>query len=70
MASMTGGRFFTARDAEDVAEVYAHIDALEKTERDEPRHRIEERYLPFLIAALILLVAGRLLGSTVLEVLP
>jgi Ca-activated chloride channel family protein len=70
LAERTGGRFFRARDAGSVGAVYAYIDALETVEHDEPRFRIEERFLPFLAAAILLLVASRLLQSTWLEALP
>lgn len=70
LAKRTGGRFFKARDAGAVAGVYADIDELERVELEEPRFRIDEKFIPFLTAALIFLLAGRLLQSTILEVLP
>jgi Ca-activated chloride channel family protein len=70
LARGTGGEFFEARDASAVAAVYERIDALEKTVFEEPRYVVEERFLPFLLAAVALLVAGRLLGATFLRVLP
>ncbi|MBI3845166.1 MAG: VWA domain-containing protein [Planctomycetes bacterium] len=70
VAERTGGEFFEARDAGAVANVYAHIDELEKVELAEPRYRIEERFLPFLVAAVALLVVSRVLQATVFEVMP
>lgn len=70
VASKTGGRFFSAKDANAVEAVYEAIDELETVEFDEPRYKIEERYLPFLLTALTLLLAGRFLGATVLGVAP
>lgn len=70
LAEKTGGRFFEARDAGAVASVYGYIDDLEKVELEEPRYKFEERFLIFLIAALVLLLTTRLLQSTILEVLP
>ncbi|MHC4937973.1 MAG: vWA domain-containing protein [Planctomycetota bacterium] len=70
LAQQTGGRFFEARSADDVAGVYAEIDSLEKVEFDEPRYRTVERFLPFLAAALALLLAGRFLHGTILGALP
>jgi Ca-activated chloride channel family protein len=70
LSERTGGAFFTARDAAAVEGVYASIDRLETVELAEPRHRLEERFLPFLLAAAGFLLVGRLLESTVLEVLP
>jgi len=70
LAEQTGGRFFAARDAEGLASVYGEIDALEKVEFHEPEYETKERFLPFLAAALALLLAGRVLQLTVLGVLP
>jgi Ca-activated chloride channel family protein len=70
MAARTGGRFYEARDAGALAAVYSEIDALERSRAEEPRREFEERHLPFLAGALALLLAGRILGRTVLEVLP
>ena len=36
VAEATGGRYFRARDRESLAEVYAEIDRLERTEIEEP----------------------------------
>ncbi len=70
LSEKTGGRFFTARDAGAVAKVYDNIDALEKVELQVSRYKVEERFLPFLIAAIALMLAGRFLRSSFLEVLP
>jgi Ca-activated chloride channel family protein len=70
MAARTGGRFFEARDAGALRGVYAEIDALERSRFEAPRTEYEDRALPFLAAALVLLAAGRVLGRTALEVLP
>jgi Ca-activated chloride channel family protein len=70
MAELCDGAFFEARDAAALAGVYARIDALEKAAIAGTRYEIEERFLPFLIAALVLLATARLLSSTILEVLP
>jgi Ca-activated chloride channel family protein len=70
LSERTGGRFFGARDAAAVTSVYGLIDELERAELDEPRYRVEDRFLAFLAAAVLLLLVGRLLESTVLEVLP
>lgn len=69
LAEATGGAFWTARDASATAEVYAGIDALERVRFREPRYRVEERFGPFVAAALALVVLARLLDSTALEVL-
>lgn len=70
LAKRTGGTFHEARDAGAVVTVYERIDELERTTVEEPRYVFEDRYLLFLLAALVLLVGGCLLASTLLEVLP
>jgi Ca-activated chloride channel homolog len=70
LAKRTGGRFFTARDAPAAADVYREIDRLEKAEIEEPRFEIVERFLPFLLVGLALLLVGRLLATTRLRVFP
>jgi len=66
LAERTGGKFFSARDAGAMASVYDEINRLERVEFDEPRYRIEERFLPVLLAAVVLLLAGRFLKMAVL----
>ncbi len=66
----TGGEFHEARDASAVTAVYGQIDALEKTGFEKPRYVIEDRFLPFLLAAIAALLVGRVLGATVLGVYP
>jgi len=70
LSRRTGGRFFPARDAASLVSVYGEIDALEKRKQPEQRFRVEDAYLVFVSVALGLLVFGRLLGLTVLRVLP
>ncbi len=70
LAERTGARFYQAANAGAVTSVYADIDLLEKVEIEEPRFRVEERFLPFLLAAVALLLAGRGLQSSLFEVLP
>jgi Ca-activated chloride channel homolog len=70
LSTRTGGRFYAARDAEAMAAVYAEIDALEKVPLEEPRFRVEERFLPFLAAGLASLALAIALRWSVLAVLP
>ncbi len=70
LALRTGGRFFEARDGAALSAVYADIDALERSPFERPAVEVEERFAPLLLAAMALLLAARLLRSTVLEVLP
>ncbi len=66
LAERTGGRFFTARDAGAVGSVYDEINEIERIEFEEPDSGVEERFLPFLAAAVGLLLAGRFLSMAVL----
>jgi Ca-activated chloride channel family protein len=70
MSQKTGGEFHEARDADAVAAVYRQIDALEKAGFEKPRYVIEDRFLPFLLAAIAALLLGRALETTVLGVFP
>jgi len=70
VAERTGGAFFEARNAGAVASVYARIDRLEKAPFEEPRYTFEDVFVPFLLAAVLLLLASRLLQVTWLDVLP
>jgi Ca-activated chloride channel family protein len=70
LATRTGGAFHEARDAGAVAEVYARIDALERTRFEEERFALEDRHLPLVLAALLLLALGRLLARSPRGVLP
>lgn len=59
VAAITGGRFFRAKDAAELAGIYAEIDRLEPVAREgrAVRPRIERYWIP-LAAALALLLAG------------
>jgi Ca-activated chloride channel family protein len=70
MAAATGGQFFAARDAQAVDAVYAEIDRLERAAISAPRYEDRDRFLPFLLFGLALLLVARALGGTVLEVAP
>jgi len=70
LAEITGGAFHTAKDAAAIADVFARIDALERVPVEEPRYEWRERFVPFLVAGLVLVVLAVLLESTALEVLP
>ena len=68
IADITGGRYFHANDTEALAEIYADIDALERTEIEVDEYtRYEERFPPFLWWALALLALERVLGLVRLE---
>jgi len=71
IAARTGGRYFHARDAEGLEQVYKEIDRLERTEITELRYlQFEEHYASLVTAALALMAAALLLSSTLLRRLP
>lgn len=71
IASTTDARYFLAENTQALREVYETIDRLEtsKAEVEEEIHA-EERFAPWIVAGLALLVAHLLLGETVLRRLP
>ena len=71
IARRTGGRYFHAENVEALAEVYAEIDALERTEIVEIRYmQYEEHYAAFAGAGLVLMLASTLFAKSVLRRLP
>ena len=71
IARRTGGRYFHARDAEGLVEVYREIDRLERTEITELRYmRYQEHYAGFVLAALCLIALAGLASGTLLRRLP
>lgn len=71
IAQMTGGKYFRATDNNSLNAIYEEIDQMEKTilEVREYTKRTEE-YLPFAIAAMMLLLAELLLRNSILRTLP
>ena len=62
IARSTGGTSFRARDPEALEEVFAEIDTMERTVFTSTRLvRYRERFEPWALAALVLLVAGAVL---------
>jgi Ca-activated chloride channel family protein len=58
LSSKTGGRFFSAKTEESLAEVYATIDQLEKTELEDPRYRTVDGFQwPLALGLAVLLSA-------------
>ncbi|MFN2424989.1 MAG: VWA domain-containing protein [Candidatus Binatia bacterium] len=71
IADATGGRYFHARNAEGLAEVYAEIDRLERTEVTEVRYLQYREHFPALVQAGIGLIAlAALASATFLRRLP
>lgn len=71
IADMTGGKYFRATDNKSLANIYSEIDQMEKTIM-EVRHYTQrtDEYMPFAIAALLLLLAEVVLRNTLLRTIP
>ncbi len=71
IAAQTGGEYFRATDKEGLQQVYRQIDRLEKTDVDVvSKTRFEERFMPFMIAALLLLALEVILRYSLLRTFP
>jgi Ca-activated chloride channel homolog len=71
IADETGGRYFRARDKEGLENIYKQIDQMEKSRIDVVSYkRYRELFLPFVLAALGLLLLEFLLRTTVLKRFP
>ncbi len=71
IASMTGGQYFRAETTRALRQVYETIDDLEKTTAESVVYvHTEERFAPWLVGGLVLLLLSTLLGETWLRRLP
>lgn len=71
IALVTGGEYYRATDNSSLTAVYKQIDKLEKTKlRVKEYNKKTEEYMPFAIAALLLLAFEILLRNTILKRLP
>lgn len=71
IASETGGKYFRAKDKDGLRNIYSQIDKLEKSKVEVTVfRRYEERYLPFVLAALAFLFLEMLLKFTVFRKFP
>lgn len=71
IADVTGGKYFRARDSHTLQRVFSEIDSLEKSRLDVNRYvRMDEGFLPWLIAALVCLGFVYLMRYTVLRRIP
>jgi Ca-activated chloride channel family protein len=68
VTSVTGGRAFAARDATALEQVYAAIDQLERTRFQRLPWRQVDRFLPFLIAGLLLWFGAAWLNRSIWRV--
>ncbi|MBL8767537.1 MAG: VWA domain-containing protein [Planctomycetes bacterium] len=67
LATRSGGRFFAARDASALSDVYAEIDALEAAASRIPRRVFEDRSAWFAGLGLVLFALARIVRVRVLE---
>jgi Ca-activated chloride channel family protein len=71
IADETGGRYFRARDREGLKSIYDQIDKMEKSKVEVTSFkRYEERFMPFVLAALGLLFLEMILRYTVFRKFP
>jgi Ca-activated chloride channel family protein len=70
LAAQTGGKFFAARDAAALQQVYRDIDAIERVAFAEPRTLVVEWFAAPLLGALLLLAVAWSLARRWLEVSP
>ena len=68
IASMTDGKYFRATNNESLLEIYKEIDKLEKSRIDVQQYNVKnEEYLPWAIAALILVILEIVIGKSLLR---
>jgi len=71
MASDTGGKFYRATSGDALQRIFSDIDTLEKTKIDVNKFtNYTEQFPPYLVTALILYLAGLLLGRSWLRRVP
>jgi len=71
IAEMTGGRYFRATSSESLAQIYAEIDKLEKTEiKEAGYHEYRQLFGNFMLAAWALLLLELFLTQTILRKVP
>lgn len=59
IATLTGGNYYRATTTDELSEIYTEIDQLETTEIEEILYRdYEDRYAPWLLSGIILLISG------------
>ena len=71
IAAQTGGQYFRATDKESLQQIYRQIDRLEKSQYDVVTNtRVEERFLPFLLASLFFIILELFLRYIFLRTFP
>ncbi len=71
MAQLTGGRYFRATNKSSLAEIFDDIDKMEKTKMSVREFsRKDEEFLPYALAAILLLLLHVVIRNTVLRNIP
>ncbi|MDY0026894.1 MAG: VWA domain-containing protein, partial [Lentimicrobium sp.] len=71
IAAMTNGKYFRATNTESLREIYAEIDQMEKSKVDITEfHRKHEEFLPYALAALVLIAINFILGISIFRRFP
>lgn len=71
IAKITGGQYFRATDSTSLEKIYAEIGEMEKTKIEVKEYtRYSELFLPWLVFAMILLLAEIVLANTVFRKIP
>ncbi|MDR0971524.1 MAG: VWA domain-containing protein [Bacteroidales bacterium] len=71
IAKTTGGKYFRSTDENSLQTIFKEIDSMEKSKIDVSYYKIKnDLYMPFLIAALILLIIEVALRKTILKTNP
>jgi Ca-activated chloride channel homolog len=71
IADITGGKYYRATNNEKLKTIYEEIDALEKSKISVKEFsKKKEEFMPYALAALLLLIAGILLKTTILRSIP
>jgi len=71
IAEITGGEYFQADSEEDLLQVYAMIDAMEKTKIDSfSRYKYKELFVPFALWGMLLIAMSVILNATILRRIP
>ncbi|HKE00997.1 MAG TPA: VWA domain-containing protein, partial [Planctomycetota bacterium] len=70
LAEETGGRFYHAGDARALTSTYEEIDRLERSDLEDPRVHLDERFLWLLVPALASFAIAALLEASWLQAIP
>jgi Ca-activated chloride channel family protein len=71
IADMTGGKYFRATNNTSLKEIYTEIDKLEKSKINVKEYsRKEERFMPLVLIALLLIIIEIFVNKTVLRSIP